>query len=447
MKLLSFHKLSPHRNSPRLWFEGQRLDSLGFPKGTNLKITPHSTNRIRIEPTKTGSSNQISSRRAAGGIRPILDINSQRHLNPLDGFEEFKISASYKKLIVSPSIRAFHIAKSKAAKPPYRVFEAFCGGGTLSQAFHGLDQFKIVTGLELVPEFADAWEKDHPEATLIQSDLRLVSPLEIPPFDILVMGIPCTDHSNMGRAKKKLAAKSESGKAGSLFVETLRVALHHLPLAILIENVPNFGNSLAGLTIKTTLEEAGYHLHEQILEPHKEWGEISNRKRWVCTACLTHPLLIEAPGNPSNQKAGEFLDPENDILDQQDALRIENTIRGLRAHNARHKALGHGFELTTINRESTLIPTIPASYHKINTGPFVETKFGLRMLRLHEVEAIMGAKANTPHYATGIRILGQGVLTKTFHHIAKQMAESLQNPREIQVESPTSNQEPQLTLF
>jgi hypothetical protein len=66
------------------------------------------------------------------------------------------------------------------------------------------------------------------------------------------------------------------------------------------------------------------------------------------------------------------------------------------------------YVLSTINAASPFIPTIVKSYHKKNTGPFVETPFGPRQLRQGEIERIHGAKAFTEHYATAVEVLGTG---------------------------------------
>ena len=61
------------------------------------------------------------------------------------------------------------------------------------------------------------------------------------------------------------------------------------------------------------------------------------------------------------------------------------------------------------------------TYHKINTGPFVETQYGLRLLHKAEVERLMGCEIDCVHYATAIEILGQGVQTRIFREILRQL--------------------------
>jgi hypothetical protein len=122
--------------------------------------------------------------------------------------------------------------------------------------------------------------------------------------------------------------------------------------------------------------------------------------------------------------AADCLD-QPDAQDQCEAARIAKTIEGLRKHNTRHAALGHGFAFTTITRQTTKIPTLTKSYHKINTGPFVQTPWGPRMLRIHEAEAIMGANAGTTHYASAMQILGQGVQTRIWKEIFRELGNFL----------------------
>lgn len=119
-----------------------------------------------------------------------------------------------------------------------------------------------------------------------------------------------------------------------------------------------------------------------------------------------------------------MFDPPTEA-DSVEAERIARSIESLRRHRERHAKLGHGFGFSTINYESKRVPTIVRSYHKINTGPFVETPHGLRLLHKAEVERLMGCEIDCDHYATAIEILGQGVQTRVFRKVLEQLAEFL----------------------
>jgi DNA (cytosine-5)-methyltransferase 1 len=302
--------------------------------------------------------------------------------------------------------------------------EVFSGGGTLSNAIGAHPDFHLVAGVEIEPRYADVWQVAHRDALLIQADVRLIHPREYPAHEVLVAAIPCTSHSPLGRAKKSLGQKPELGDTGDLFLCIAALVATHLPLACVFENVPSFGSSLAGQALARHLGQLGYHVTQSILDPHKAWAEPQDRRRWLMIATLRPGFSLQPPNVPFDRDLSEILDPPSE-LDRAEAERIAGSIAALH----RHRALGHGFGFTTINAHSTRVPTIVRSYHKINVGPFVETAFGPRLLRKHEVEKLMGCTIVCEHYATAIEILGQGVQTRVFSDVLTQLATFLGSGR------------------
>lgn len=422
MKFLAFHKLGENRQSPRVWVESQRLDSLGFSPGVGFTVESL-PNKVRLRPSIL-ASNHVSSRISGGLKRPIIDIANRHMLAPLVDFAEIKFAAAFRQIDVMPSIRAFHIRRRLEAKAPFRTIEVFAGGGTLSAAIEASPDFHLVAGVEIEPKYADVWQRAHPEATLIQADVRALHSDELPDHDVLIASIPCTSHSLLGRAKKSLAGKPELGDTGDLYLSVCEFVAHRLPLACLFENVPAFATSLAGRSLAQHLRKIGYHVTEAILDPFNDWNEPQDRKRWVMTAMLKPGFKLQAPGIAYCRTAADFLDAP-DERDAAEAGRIAGSIAALRRHKLRHAELGHGFGFKTINRDSVKLPTLVRSYHKINTGPFVETPYGPRLLRKHEAERIMGSKVDCDHFATAIEILGQGVQTRVFKEILAQIGKFL----------------------
>ena len=413
------HKCAVHR----LWIESQRLNRLGFTPGTPLEIRSHS-GQLTLKPAILGE-NHVSSRLVPGGRRPIIDLANQSLLSGLADYSEVKILASFERIQVSPSRRAFAIQRSRSLMPPFRVLEVFAGGGTLTAALTGNPTFQVVAGVEIEPHFADEWQAQHPDATLVQSDIRALHPSELPEFDVLIGGIPCTCHSNLGRAKKRLAGKPELGDTGDLFLPIVTLVSERMPAAVVFENVPAFGTSLAGELLVSHLRRIGYHVTVEVLRPNEAWAELEDRQRWLLTGTLAKPFTLQVPREGCCTPASAFLDPPDAIQDRADAERIARTIAGLRAHNARHQAAGHGFAFTEISGNDLRVPTIPRSYHKINTGPFVQTPFGLRLLRQTEIERIHGHTLLTRHYATAVQMLGQGVQTRLFRSVFRQLGHHL----------------------
>lgn len=423
MSLIAIQALGRNRDHLRLWIESRRLEQLGFTHGTPLEIKSQ-PGGLTLRPAVLGE-NHVSSRLLPGGRRPIIDLANQSLLSGLADYSALKIIASFEHIQVSPSHRAFAIQRSRSLTAPFRVLEVFAGGGTLTAALAANPLFQVVAGLEIEPDFADEWQARHREATLVQADIRALHSSELPEFEVLIGGIPCTSHSNLGRAKKSLAGKPELGDTGDLFLPAVTLISERMPAAVMFENVPSFGTSLAGELLASHLRRIGYHVTVEILRPNADWGEIEDRKRWLLIGTLDQEFSLQIPKIPCRTPVSDFLDPPNAELDGVDAKRIARTVEGLRAHNARHQAAGHGFAFTQISGTETTLPVIPKSYHKINTGPFVQTPFGLRLLRQVEIERIHGCPMLTQHYATAVQMLGQGVQTRVFRQVLAQLGNHL----------------------
>ena len=216
MKLLAFHKLGENRGSPRVWLESRRLETLGFAVGSPFVIEVRARG-VRLRIAEFGT-HRVARRRAAGGMRPIIDVANRTVLAPLAPWREVKIEATAGLIDITPSVRAFAIQRRLLARPPFRTLEIFAGGGTLSAAIASHRDFRLVAGVEIDPRFADVWQAAHHEAVLIQADIRRIHPSEYPRHEVLVAAIPCTSHSLLGRAKKSLRGKPELGESGDLFL-------------------------------------------------------------------------------------------------------------------------------------------------------------------------------------------------------------------------------------
>ena len=432
-KFIAFHTLGQNRGSPRLWLESRRLEMLGFATGTAFAVESRS-DAVRLRVTTKGT-HHVAQRRVAGGVRPIIDIVNRMVLSPVAKWDEVKIAASSGVIDITPSVRAFTIQRQRRSLAPWQTLEIFSGGGTLSAAIAGHPDFRLVAGVEIEPRFADVWQAAHRDAILIQADVRQIHPSEYPPHEVLVAAIPCTSHSLLGRAKKSLGKKPELGDTGDLFLSIAAIVATRLPLACVFENVPSFGTALAGQTFAHHLKQLGYHVTETILDPHKQWAEPQDRRRWLLIATLAPGFALQAPNVPFTGDLSAVLDSPS-AEDQRDAHRIAGSIAALKRHRDRHRALGHGFGFATITAGSTRVPTVVRSYHKINVGPFVETSFGLRLLRKHEVEKLMGCTIDCEHYATAIEILGQGVQTRVFRIILSQLAGFLSQTGRTRVSYP-----------
>lgn len=188
MTLITIQRLGHNRENVRLWIESQRLDQLGFPAGTPLHVEslPRS---LTLRPAII-AENHVSSRAAAGGRRPIIDLANQSLLAGFFEYSELKIIASYERIQVTPSNRAFAIARSRALQTPLRVAEVFAGGGTLTAALNTDSRFEVSAGVEINADYADEWQARHPSSALFQCDLRALLTFDLPDFDLLMAAFP-----------------------------------------------------------------------------------------------------------------------------------------------------------------------------------------------------------------------------------------------------------------
>ena len=156
------------------------------------------------------------------------------------------------------------------------------------------------------------------------------------------------------------------------------------------------------------LRRLGYHVTVELLRPNEDWAELEDRQRWLLLGTLAKPFTLQIPGRSCSTPASAMLDPPDPAQDRADAERIVRTIVGLRAHNARHRAAGHGFGFTEIAGHETRLAVIPKSYHKINTGPFVQTPFGLRLLRQARLSGFTATHCSSGTTQRRFRFWGKG---------------------------------------
>lgn len=415
-----------------MWIESPRLRQLGFEPGSFLDVRQRAGDTLHLAPVSQRTRNRVSFREMSGLPCPIIDLNSRRLLSDFQGHTEVKISASYKRLFVAPSVRSFHILRHRSGGLPLPAVEYFAGGGILSSAIVEDPRFKLVAAVEMSPKFAAHFALEHPDVPLFQCDVRDLNPADVPPAAVVFASLPCTCFSTAGVAKKGLKGASELGDDGDLFLSLAHHVAAQMPLAVMVENVPGFfgPNAIAGRVLMAHLERLGYHVHYFQLNPWEEWSEPQDRKRGVMVATLFARFYPSVPMIRFTGTAGDYLDAPDPVRDRAEAEQIRNCIAGREGHMKRHRAAGNGFGFSVINRSSSKVPTIMRSYWKINAGPFVACEGGVRMLRVCEIERLMGfvpKKGFTSHsYSTAVEILGQGVQTRIFRQLISQLGDFLE---------------------
>ncbi|WP_423800765.1 DNA cytosine methyltransferase [Neobacillus sp. SAB-20_R2A] len=148
--------------------------------------------------------------------------------------------------------------------------------------FAGIGGFRTAMesfGAECV--FSSEWDK-HAQKTYLENygempegDITTIEAEDIPAHDILCAGFPCQPFSISG---KRMGFEDTRG---TLFFDVARIANHHKPKILFMENVRNFethdnGNTLK--TVKETLNEIGYDFWCKVLNA-SDYGLPHNRER------------------------------------------------------------------------------------------------------------------------------------------------------------------------
>ena len=182
--------------------------------------------------------------------------------------------------------------------------------------FAGIGGFHLaLSSFDTECAFVSEWDK-HAQSVYEQNfgirpfgDITLIDEKEIPSHDILCGGFPCQAFSISGKQR------GFEDSRGTLFFDIARIAKHHKPKILLLENVYNLerhdnGNTLK--VIKKTLKQLGYNIFYKVLNA-SHFGIPQIRKR-IFFVCFRNDLGVSAFQFPkptkTNTRLNDFLEKE-----------------------------------------------------------------------------------------------------------------------------------------
>lgn len=208
----------------------------------------------------------------------------------------------------------------------YTFIDLFCGLGAFRLA---LESFGVncVFSSEIDKHVAEVYKNNFGHYP--SGDITKIKASDIPEHDILCGGFPCQPFSISG---KKLGF---ADTRGTLFFDILRIAKHHKPKIIFLENVKNLkthddGNTY--LTIKNNLESIGYTVFSEVLNA-SDFGIPQYRER-IYIVAINNDFSNEKFVYPVVNKRKQVID----ILDEEvDAKYIISRpdIHITKTHNVR----------------------------------------------------------------------------------------------------------------
>lgn len=180
---------------------------------------------------------------------------------------------------------------------PTRFIDLFCGIGGFHQALSKL-HFQCVYASDKDEECRKIYEKNY--GTKPDGDITKVDIAKIPPFDILCAGFPCQPFSKAGQQR------GFDDDRGNLFFTICKIAQHHKPKYLILENVRNLSSHDDGNTwkvIKDNIELLGYHTYAEPLILNVLHFNIPQNRERVIIMCKRKdlgplPALPEIPKDP-----------------------------------------------------------------------------------------------------------------------------------------------------
>lgn len=162
--------------------------------------------------------------------------------------------------------------KYKTALSKYTFIDLFAGIGGFRLSFDSFGA-KCVFSSEFDKHAQEVYHNNHGE--IPYGDITKIDESIIPRHDILCGGFPCQAFSISGNQK------GFSDTRGTLFFDIARIAKHHKPKVLLLENVKNFAKHDNGNTLKTvieTLNNLDYNVFYDVLDS-SNFGVPQSRKR------------------------------------------------------------------------------------------------------------------------------------------------------------------------
>lgn len=157
----------------------------------------------------------------------------------------------------------------------------FAGVGGIDIGFENTGAFEVIYANEIDPYPVRTYELN----SNIKVDNRSicdVQPDEIPDFDVMFAGFPCTDISVAG-ARQGLFNDDGTLTRSGLFFELIRIIHVKKPRIVFLENVKNLVGHNDGktfLAIINALEQEGYHAPKYMVMNAMTYGNVpQNRER------------------------------------------------------------------------------------------------------------------------------------------------------------------------
>lgn len=269
----------------------------------------------------------------------------------------------------------------------------FAGVGGIDIGFEQTGKFEVVYANELDIYPVTTYELNS-KLKVDNRSICDVQPEEIPDFDCMLAGFPCTDISIAGE-RKGLFNEDGSLTRSGLFFELIRIIHNKKPRLVFLENVKNLVSHNDGKTfdiILDALKDEGYkNIKYAVLNAMTHGNVPQNRERIYIVAFLNEEdaTNFDFPGSiPLTSKLSDIIDFESklpdkyyytpgkykgDIYEQLNAsMDDSNAVYQWRRHYVR-------------KNKSGVVPTLTANQGEGGHNVcLIRTNYGIRKMTPHE---------------------------------------------------------------
>ena len=288
---IATYTLGDHNGNKRAWVHSRHLINIGLNKGAPVKMFFKSEEQ-KIEVILDEAGDKKVYGRPNG--TPIIDIKNKQVAETLGHHVEM-ITVKFFKGRVEISVSAKEQKlNERRSKTNNKFVEIFSGGGTSSK-FAEMVGFKADACVEREEKFLEIYDKNINATTTICADVHEVDVNDLPKdCSFLQFGYPCTAYTQ-GNIVLKAEQKNNSEErcqvrreADYLSLALLDIIKHVNPRAILIEEVPEFLNSIPFDLLSFALEKMKY----KITTTHVT-GSFTERKRVAIVAVADKEAEID----------------------------------------------------------------------------------------------------------------------------------------------------------
>lgn len=234
-----------------------------------------------------------------------------------------------------------------------------CGGLTLGLREAGID---VLAAIEVDRLAAETYAANHPHVSLLNSDIRDVSPemllhtcgLKRGEVDLVAGCPPCQGFSSMRTLNR---GKAVHDLRNDLIYEFLKIVRGLEPKAVMLENVPGLASNERFSVFCDELAKMGYLARHAVLDA-SNFGVPQRRRRLILLAGRGMKVRFASPlekrrtvrmAISSMPPAGSSGDPLHDFLERR-APRIAELIRRIPKNGGSRTSLPEGYQLACHQR-------------------------------------------------------------------------------------------------